>query len=179
MAGVLNRSKSKCYQIAKRWRSDSYGHEKGPSNDDPSVIPAGFEPTTDSLEGCCSIQLSYETVCRAEGGGLCAAACSAAIRPGGASRIVSGPLCASAALPGAFRRCRRRLPSRSPRCSRRCSPFVFLRPLDAPPPKRYASEVCGWRLRSRQACSSRGRTGLVRNPLQPASSAMRRSESKA
>ena len=26
------------------------------------VIPAGFEPTTDSLEGCCSIQLSYETM---------------------------------------------------------------------------------------------------------------------
>ena len=25
------------------------------------VIPAGFEPTTHSLEGCCSIQLSYET----------------------------------------------------------------------------------------------------------------------
>ena len=26
------------------------------------VIPAGFEPTTRSLEGCCSIQLSYETI---------------------------------------------------------------------------------------------------------------------
>ncbi len=26
-----------------------------------NVIPAGFEPTTHSLEGCCSIQLSYET----------------------------------------------------------------------------------------------------------------------
>jgi hypothetical protein len=26
-----------------------------------NVIPAGFEPTTRSLEGCCSIQLSYET----------------------------------------------------------------------------------------------------------------------
>ena len=26
-----------------------------------SVIPAGFEPTTHSLEGCCSIQLSYGT----------------------------------------------------------------------------------------------------------------------
>ena len=25
------------------------------------VIPAGFEPTTHSLEGCCSIQLSYGT----------------------------------------------------------------------------------------------------------------------
>ena len=25
------------------------------------VIPAGFEPTTRSLEGCCSIQLSYGT----------------------------------------------------------------------------------------------------------------------
>ena len=27
-----------------------------------SVIPAGFEPTTRSLEGCCSIQLSYGTL---------------------------------------------------------------------------------------------------------------------
>ncbi len=26
-----------------------------------SVIRAGFEPTTRSLEGCCSIQLSYRT----------------------------------------------------------------------------------------------------------------------
>ncbi len=26
------------------------------------VIPAGFEPATHSLEGCCSIQLSYETI---------------------------------------------------------------------------------------------------------------------
>jgi hypothetical protein len=26
-----------------------------------SVIRAGFEPTTHSLEGCCSIQLSYRT----------------------------------------------------------------------------------------------------------------------
>ena len=36
------------------------------------VIPAGFEPTTRSLEGCCSIQLSYETniqVCFATCGG--------------------------------------------------------------------------------------------------------------
>ena len=28
----------------------------------PLVIQAGFEPTTHSLEGCCSIQLSYETI---------------------------------------------------------------------------------------------------------------------
>ena len=28
---------------------------------DNQVIPAGFEPTTHSLEGCCSIQLSYGT----------------------------------------------------------------------------------------------------------------------
>ena len=27
-----------------------------------SVIPRGFEPRTHSLEGCCSIQLSYETI---------------------------------------------------------------------------------------------------------------------
>ena len=26
-----------------------------------SVIPLGLEPKTHSLEGCCSIQLSYET----------------------------------------------------------------------------------------------------------------------
>lgn len=26
------------------------------------VIRTGFEPTTDSLEGCCSIQLSYRTI---------------------------------------------------------------------------------------------------------------------
>lgn len=61
MAGVLNRSKSKCYQIAKRWRSDSYGHEKGPSNDDPSVIRMRLERMTVCLEGRCSIQLSYRT----------------------------------------------------------------------------------------------------------------------
>ena len=29
---------------------------------DFSVIQAGFEPTTHSLEGCCSIQLSYWTI---------------------------------------------------------------------------------------------------------------------
>ena len=28
----------------------------------PFVIPLGFEPKTHSLEGCCSIQLSYGTV---------------------------------------------------------------------------------------------------------------------
>ena len=28
------------------------------------VIPRGFEPRTHSLEGCCSIQLSYETSMR-------------------------------------------------------------------------------------------------------------------
>ena len=27
----------------------------------PPVIPSGFEPETHSLEGCCSIQLSYGT----------------------------------------------------------------------------------------------------------------------
>ena len=27
----------------------------------PFVIPSGFEPETHSLEGCCSIQLSYGT----------------------------------------------------------------------------------------------------------------------
>ena len=28
----------------------------------PFVIPSGFEPETHSLEGCCSIQLSYGTI---------------------------------------------------------------------------------------------------------------------
>jgi hypothetical protein len=28
----------------------------------PCVIPPGFEPGTHSLEGCCSIQLSYGTI---------------------------------------------------------------------------------------------------------------------
>ena len=27
-----------------------------------NVIPLGFEPKTHSLEGCCSIQLSYGTI---------------------------------------------------------------------------------------------------------------------
>ncbi len=27
------------------------------------VIRLGFEPKTHSLEGCCSIQLSYQTIC--------------------------------------------------------------------------------------------------------------------
>ena len=29
---------------------------------DPEVIRLGFEPKTHSLEGCCSIQLSYRTI---------------------------------------------------------------------------------------------------------------------
>ena len=29
---------------------------------DEKVIPLGFEPKTHSLEGCCSIQLSYGTI---------------------------------------------------------------------------------------------------------------------
>ncbi len=37
------------------------GTKKGPQNCDPSVIRLGFEPKTHSLEGCCSIQLSYQT----------------------------------------------------------------------------------------------------------------------
>ena len=31
---------------------------------DRFVIRSGFEPETHSLEGCCSIQLSYQTVLR-------------------------------------------------------------------------------------------------------------------
>ena len=35
---------------------------KKPQNiSETSVIPSGFEPETHSLEGCCSIQLSYGT----------------------------------------------------------------------------------------------------------------------
>ena len=40
------------------------------------VIPAGFEPTTHSLEGCCSIQLSYGTIDIAR---LTVAKCSAKV----------------------------------------------------------------------------------------------------
>ena len=38
-----------------------------------SVIPAGFEPTTHSLEGCCSIQLSYGTIAKTPQRGICGA----------------------------------------------------------------------------------------------------------
>gem|GEM_PF-3759644 len=31
---------------------------------DFQAIPPGFEPGTHSLEGCCSIQLSYGTICK-------------------------------------------------------------------------------------------------------------------
>ena len=37
------------------------------------VIPAGFEPTTHSLEGCCSIQLSYGTINKPHLRGICGA----------------------------------------------------------------------------------------------------------
>ena len=37
------------------------------------VIPAGFEPTTHSLEGCCSIQLSYGTITYKPTKGFCVA----------------------------------------------------------------------------------------------------------
>ncbi len=39
----------------------TYGYKKEPLESDPSVIRLGFEPKTHSLEGCCSIQLSYQT----------------------------------------------------------------------------------------------------------------------
>jgi hypothetical protein len=35
---------------------------KKPGNPGFLVIPPGFEPGTHSLEGCCSIQLSYGTI---------------------------------------------------------------------------------------------------------------------
>ena len=46
----------------------SYGTKKNLTNTFTSmssslnVIPLGFEPKTHSLEGCCSIQLSYGTI---------------------------------------------------------------------------------------------------------------------
>ena len=39
----------------------TYKHKKKGVCMTPLVIQAGFEPTTHSLEGCCSIQLSYWT----------------------------------------------------------------------------------------------------------------------
>ena len=49
------------------WLSDALKNEKekgaGCISSSPIlVIPEGFEPSTRSLEGCCSIQLSYETI---------------------------------------------------------------------------------------------------------------------
>ena len=40
------------------------GHQQRKKTDRSSffVIPLGFEPKTHSLEGCCSIQLSYGTI---------------------------------------------------------------------------------------------------------------------
>ena len=43
---------------------DRYRHKKESPpfvGDGPLVIRLGFEPKTHSLEGCCSIQLSYRT----------------------------------------------------------------------------------------------------------------------
>ena len=59
---ILNRFKSEGCQIAKHCNSIAYGHEKGPSEDDPFVIRTRFERVTDCLEGSCSIQLSYRTI---------------------------------------------------------------------------------------------------------------------
>ena len=45
---VINKERNTCYNISKCFFFN--------------VIRAGFEPTTHSLEGCCSIQLSYRTI---------------------------------------------------------------------------------------------------------------------
>ena len=42
--------------------TDCLSKRKGLPTGNPQVIQAGFEPTTHSLEGCCSIQLSYWTI---------------------------------------------------------------------------------------------------------------------
>ena len=53
---------------AKKTSSYSLQNIKSPkiikpaNNDGFQVIRIGFEPMTHSLEGCCSIQLSYQTV---------------------------------------------------------------------------------------------------------------------
>ena len=44
------------------WRCKHISQKKEQNFCSFFVIPAGFEPTTHSLEGCCSIQLSYETI---------------------------------------------------------------------------------------------------------------------
>lgn len=43
----------------------------GIAADDFLVIPLGFEPKTHSLEGCCSIQLSYGTPIALSHAALC------------------------------------------------------------------------------------------------------------
>jgi hypothetical protein len=50
--GLTERSAQRRMQVAQR----------GMVQNEHRVIRAGFEPTTHSLEGCCSIQLSYRTI---------------------------------------------------------------------------------------------------------------------
>ncbi len=42
----------------EKWQPVAINHFQ---NETQNVIPLGFEPKTHSLEGCCSIQLSYGT----------------------------------------------------------------------------------------------------------------------
>ena len=56
-----------CRRTSSRKRAELW-HKKSLTNTFTSmssslnVIPLGFEPKTHSLEGCCSIQLSYGTI---------------------------------------------------------------------------------------------------------------------
>ena len=48
--------------FAKNATTNYISIKKAPDFSEASVIPAGLEPATHSLEGYCSIQLSYETI---------------------------------------------------------------------------------------------------------------------
>ena len=62
---MLNHSKYESYEISNNCATVACGHEKGSQTHVEFVtlfvIRLGFEPKTHSLEGCCSIQLSYQT----------------------------------------------------------------------------------------------------------------------
>ena len=152
------------------------------------VIPAGFEPTTDSLEGCCSIQLSYETMsifgCKSTKFRSIYKfiSCFLVLSASDGRRFI--PDRASAEAPLSLVKTSRTV---CPACFessagapvfgagrwRRCGCEADLRRL-------FPDLLCYlFRYLSRYIFSSRGMTGLVMNPLHPASSAVRRSVSKA
>ena len=55
--------------LKRAWSGPSYDkrHDLAVAASVPFVIPSGFEPETHSLEGCCSIQLSYGTMLSQKG----------------------------------------------------------------------------------------------------------------